>query len=254
MKDLLEFIDSTLARKSAEEDTPRDYLGASSLGGSCERKIWYSYNQIPMTEPFNGKTWRIFGRGHTMEEELIRWLRKVGFEIQNEDPRNGGQLGFRTEDIAGHIDGLITKSPHPDIVAPCILEIKTVGSYSFKQIKSKGIEKARPEYYAQINLYMHHMKYAENAGMFVALNADNMELYIERIDYNEDLVHSLGEKAKRIKNAEDVGGFQRLYEFEKNGFPCYWFRGSCSYYTQCRKDNENTIEEEQGQKATAVGS
>lgn len=243
MKDLLEFIDVTLAEKSMKAEKPRNYLGASLVGNPCERKIWYEYNGVPKSDQIDGKTWRIFGRGHTMETQIVRWLQKVGFEITDEE--DGKQLGFKNEDIAGHIDGLVTKSPHSDVSAPCILEIKTVGNNSFKKMESKGIEYSRPEYYAQINLYMHFMGYTENPGMFVVLNSDNMKLYVEMIDYNESVVEDLLNKARKIKETDDVGHLGRMYEFYKNSFPCFWFSGCCSYWMQCKKDQEveDSIEE-----------
>jgi len=67
-----ELIDAALTRERAGQ-TPRDYLGASRLGVSCERALQYEYTHTPVDDgrDFSGRLLRIFEVGHTLEDLAI---------------------------------------------------------------------------------------------------------------------------------------------------------------------------------------
>ena len=60
-----ELIDVALARER-DAQTPRDYLGASRLGVSCERALQYEYKRTPVDpgREFSGRLLRVFEVGH----------------------------------------------------------------------------------------------------------------------------------------------------------------------------------------------
>ena len=64
----------TLAQK------PRTHLGMSEVGERCKRKIWGKFRWLAFEE-HDGKTLRLFRRGHEEEPKVIAWLEKVGMKL-----------------------------------------------------------------------------------------------------------------------------------------------------------------------------
>ena len=62
---------------------PRDYLGGSRLGHPCERALQFEFAGAPKDDgaEFSGRTLRIFGIGHALEDLAVRWLRGAGFDL-----------------------------------------------------------------------------------------------------------------------------------------------------------------------------
>ena len=73
----------------------RAYIGASSLGDECSRKIQYRYLDAPIDpdKKFPPKTLRIFSLGHIIEDEMVKLLRQAGFDLRVQDSK-GKQFGF----------------------------------------------------------------------------------------------------------------------------------------------------------------
>ena len=70
MKTTLQILDDRMER---EQDTShRSHLGASSIGGECERKTWYSFRWA-LEPDFTADVLRKFRDGHE-SEELIACL------------------------------------------------------------------------------------------------------------------------------------------------------------------------------------
>ena len=99
-----------LSKRRTKSQKRRTYLGASSLGESCSRRIQYRFmGQEPDQESeFSAKLLRIFQFGHTIEDMAHGWLVKAGFDLRSTD-KNGEQFGFSIADdqVKGHIDGVI---------------------------------------------------------------------------------------------------------------------------------------------------
>ena len=98
-------LDEMLIRESRNEKA-RDYLGASSIGEACSRKLWYRlYSGIK--EEFDADTLRRFLDGHRTEELIISWLCKLPFiELHTHKP-DGNQYGFVRGKYRGNYDGVI---------------------------------------------------------------------------------------------------------------------------------------------------
>ena len=88
----------------------RKYIGASSIGDECSRKIQYRYLNYPIDpdKEFSARTLRIFQFGHNIEDYAAKWLRDAGFDLRTED-KQGEQFGFSiaNDQIKGHIDGVV---------------------------------------------------------------------------------------------------------------------------------------------------
>src|SRR5215467_9909271 len=89
---------------------PRTYLGASAIGDSCERKLWYGLQGTPR-EPKRAQAIYAAEDGHRTEDLVAQRLRMIpGIELWTHKP-DGKQYGF--EDFGGqfkgHADGVIRR-------------------------------------------------------------------------------------------------------------------------------------------------
>jgi hypothetical protein len=107
-----------------QDDKRRRYVGASSIGSPCERKIQYEFtgDEYDGGWRFSARTLRIFQRGHIMESMSAVWLADAGFRL-TQTARDGSHLGFKVADgsFAGHVDRVITSGP-ADIAYPLVWE------------------------------------------------------------------------------------------------------------------------------------
>lgn len=95
--------------KSGNAEPARPYLGASAIGGPCERKLWYSFRWA-FREWFDETSLRRFDDGHRGEDIMAARLRAVdGIELHTSDPRTGGQFLITAfgSHFQGHMDGAI---------------------------------------------------------------------------------------------------------------------------------------------------
>ncbi|CAK0772909.1 Isoleucyl-tRNA synthetase [Gammaproteobacteria bacterium] len=194
-------IDADNLRREASRSRP--YLGASQLGASCERAIQFGYTQTPVDpgRETSGKTLRIFERGHLIEAKMATWLRRAGFKLRTHN-RKREQIGFTTLDgqFQGHVDGILTKGP--DLLEyPCLWENKCLGAKYWREIASKGLAVARPEYAAQIALYQAYLELHQHPALFTAVNADTMDIYAERVPFDAALAQRMSDRAVKIVTA-----------------------------------------------------
>lgn len=76
---LIRLLDKVILEEH-ENEPPRNYLGASSIGDECSRKLWYKYKGHK--ENFDVETIRRFADGHRTEEVILGWLRHCkGIEL-----------------------------------------------------------------------------------------------------------------------------------------------------------------------------
>ena len=211
-------IDKALvaANKRAPE---RNYLGASSLGEPCKRKLQYRYMKTKKDEgkDFDGKTLRIFQVGHNFEELGIAWLVQADFNVLTHD-KQGRQFGFDTADveIQCHVDGIITDGP----VAweyPFLWECKSANEKKFRDFKMKGI-KANHTYEVQVALYQAYMELTDNPCLFTVINKNTSEIYYELVPFNQELAQYASDKAVDILKAVEQNvmlpriAFNNMYE------------------------------------------
>ena len=132
------YSDPTLAAmdraiEAAEAAKPqRDYLGASSLGDACQRRVWYQFNGAP-AEPWKAGTIYKFLDGHATEAVVIERLRMVpGLEVWDRDP-TGEQIGGQLFDgrFGWHVDGVV-KGLLQAPATPHVLEVKAVNPKKFQ--------------------------------------------------------------------------------------------------------------------------
>ena len=210
------------ANQQNYEDEHRDYIGASSIGSPCLRKIWYAYKG-EKSENIPSKIRRTWAIGTHLESLVLDWLERAGIKII----RFWCEFQSKNvESFQGHIDSMwVDEANNPK----AIIEIKTAKDSSFKMFSAKGLKLWNPQYYAQIQSYMGMS--AIHLAYIVVLNKDNSELLDEAVYFDADFYHSLEEKACMI--AEAVSPPPRV-----NGSPLWYLCKTCRFNKTCHQKGE----------------
>lgn len=186
-------------KQRGDSQKKRTYLGGSEIGKDCERELWYSFRHCT-TEDFSGRLYRLFDRGHKEEFRFVEELRGIGCEVHEYDS-NGNQFEISSCNghFKGHTDGAALGIPD----APKtwhLLEFKTSSAKEFKKLQGKGVKDAKPQHYAQMQVYMHLTGLTR--ALYLVVNKDNDELYGERVKYESDFAKGIIRKAERIIKAK----------------------------------------------------
>lgn len=193
----VEAIESYWKQRGTSEK-PRKYLGASSIGVECSRQLWYNFRHCSAPN-FDGRLYRLFNRGHREEATFVEELRGIGCEVHEFD-NDGNQFEVIACDghFKGHTDGAALGVPE----APKtwhLLEMKTASAKSFTKTKRDGVEKDKPQHFAQMQVYMHLT--GLKRALYMVVNKDNDELYTERLKHDSKRAQSYIDKAQMIINA-----------------------------------------------------
>jgi hypothetical protein len=199
-------------KKRGDSEKPRGYLGASIIGHSCERYLWYTFRFCCQPE-FSGRMYRLFETGDCEEARFVNDLRSIGCTVHDTD-ESGQQFAVSAlgGHFSGHMDGCILgvmeapKTWH-------VCEFKTHCNKSFTKLKRDGVKKAKPQHYAQMMVYMGlagvqeaTISYKERIpgmtrALYLAVNKDTDELYSERVRFDKAEFDALMERAERIITA-----------------------------------------------------
>jgi hypothetical protein len=223
-------VDAGLQRIRASQ-SPREYLGASRLGVSCERALQYEFAKAPVDtgRETDGRILRIFERGHVMEDCMVAWLRAGGFDLRTRKA-NGEQFGFSAIDgrLQGHIDGVIVGGPD-GFAYPALWECKCLGSKSWRDLEKNKLAVSKPVYHAQVVLYQAYLQLHESPAIFTAINADTMEIYTELVPFDAALAQRMSDRAIKVIGATDAGELLARAYHDSTHFECRM----CSWQDRC---------------------
>jgi hypothetical protein len=224
-------VDRIIEAEAAAEP-PRRYLGASSLGDKCERKLWYQFNGYPAS-PRRAALIYAAQDGHRCEAVLAERLRKVpGVELWTADEQ-GNQYGFSDFDrrFGGHIDGMIRGI----LQAP-----KTLHVWESKSLNEKRFAEFRRmldrfggkqclvnfdfKWYTQAQLYMGYFDAARH--YLTACYAGARDVLSCRTEFDRAFFGASRAKALRIIEAKEPPA--RIAS-DPSFYYCKWceFRGTC---------------------------
>jgi hypothetical protein len=222
------FIDDSILQ---DQESPREYLGASLLGAKCTRCIQYTFLGTIPDKPDTGQQKRIFEIGHILEDVIAVWLKNAGFELATSDTE-GNQFGFRQANgrIQGHVDGIIHAGPIP-AKYPILWECKTTKSTSWRDLAKDHLQIANPQYFAQIQLYMAYMQLRQ--CIFTSLNKDTAELYHELIPFNSAIAASYSDRAVQILKATESNELLPRIATKSDWFECKM----CRFHDTCWKES-----------------
>ncbi len=234
-------IDKALTAEHSNQ-TPRDYLGASRLGVSCNRALQFEYTDTPKDEDqnFTGRTLKIFQAGHVFEELMIKWLKHAGIDLITHKQNAKGeqaQFGFVAADgkIKGHIDGVIISAPEDlGFNFPMLFECKSLNNKSWNDIVKKGLAVSKPIYAAQIAIYQAYMEseiegISKNPALFAAINKDTTEVYFELIPFDQELAQKMSDKAVMILCATEAHELLPRISNDSSYFECKF----CPWQERC---------------------
>jgi len=180
-------------------DWRRPHLGASLIGRKCPRMLYYTFRWCA-APAFPGRVLRLFDTGNHEEARIVKDLRDIGIEVYDKDPQtNEGQIRYADPECGGHFSGSLDGVGRGFTEAPKawhVLEFKTSNAKGFAKLKKEGVEKAKPEHYAQMQCYM-HWSGIERAYYF-AVCKDTDQYYGERVRYDPIAAGLLTDKAKAI--------------------------------------------------------
>jgi hypothetical protein len=222
-------LDAMLTKKRAGQ-ARREYVGASGIGGSCERAIQFEFAGAPREKDFPPATLRKFDIGHHFEELSRFWFTDAGFKLVQHNQRTGALYGFSQLDGAfkGHPDGVFIDGP--DVLKyPALWEHKAVGAKTFREIDKHGLKKARPTYYAQVAIYQAYLGLTENPAVFTITNTDGGEQLHLSIPFDAEEAQRASDRAVRIVNATRAGDLLPRPFASADYFECKFcaFAGRC---------------------------
>ena len=179
-----------------KREPQRGHLGGSLIGRECERELWFGFHWVTVVN-HKGRLLRLFLRGQNEEATFEDELRAAGVEVRTIDPETGKQ--FRVSAVGGHFAGSLDGRGLGIIEAPKtehVLEFKTHGEKSYKLLIKDGVEKSKPEHYAQTQVYM--LLTGLTRAFYLSVNKNTDDLYSERIKIDKAFAESLIDKATRI--------------------------------------------------------
>lgn len=178
----------------------RKHLGASIIGRTCARQIWYTWRWAKKTY-HKARILRLFARGETEEEQVKRQLRQSGVYVKDKDPTTEQQ--WRVEDHDGHfggsLDAILFDTPdYPGI--DVLAEFKTHNDKSFNEVKKKRLGPAKYEHLVQMQLYMGYRELPH--GLYFAVNKETDEIDVQLVDFDPTLADKYRARALAIIEAE----------------------------------------------------
>lgn len=189
--------------EKSQEDSRRGHLGASLIGGECEREIWFSFRWAKVLK-HSARMIRLFNRGHLEEFRFEEWIEPICDKFWALHPETNEQI--RISDLKGYfggsLDGVIRN--------PCgyegdyLAEFKTHSEKSFKSLNVSGVAESKPQHYTQMQVYLHHNPKLKGALYFAICKNDD-ELYVEYIEKDDEHAKwALNRAAKVIKSEEPL--------------------------------------------------
>ena len=222
VNELHKTIDEAIVTKNKRNPT-RKYLGGSSLGDDCVRKIQYRFMGVEpdKEKEFTAKTLRIFEFGHNIEDQAAGWIKSAGFDLRTED-KQGEQFGFQ---IA---DGVLCGGPM-SIPYPMLWECKSANDRKFKEFVRVGVAQANKTYAAQIAIYQAYMDLTENPALFTVVNKNTSEIHFELVPFDQALAQKISDRAVQILTATESSEILPRISHTREYHLCKW----CEFQNTC---------------------
>lgn len=193
------------AKAAADKEFPfRHHLGASLLGHSCERYLFFVFRWVQYPD-HSSRILRIFDRGRKEEDNIIAKLREIGLTITNDDG-HGKQL--RAQGLPAHVGGSLDGILHvPANYAPMYgnimpLEIKTHKHSSWQKTFKRDLRDTNPQHYTQGNIYGY--SWGVTHFLYVGLDKDTDELGVQFAEVDNASAKLNIHRGKLIVYSQDV--------------------------------------------------
>jgi hypothetical protein len=201
----------------------RQYLGASSMGSDCLRKIQFEWM---CDAQFQARQRDIFDRGHWGEDLSRQHFVAAGFQFAPPE-----QLKFVAVDglFRGHADGILVAGPPiPALKYPCLWEHKCLKAKGWKAIERDRLTGLYAPYAGQVALYQAYLD-CTNAALFTVLNADTCERLHFLVPFDAHLAQLTSDRAVTIIQATRAGELLSRVTEDPNDWRCKM----CSHRERC---------------------
>jgi len=192
LNDLIDKIYTTYQQENKRDKRYFSRLGASGIGKECLRAVFYSWRGFTDKE-FPGRILRLFQTGHIQEDRIVADLQKAGVKVWAVTPE-GRQFTFT--DPSGHfvakVDGIV-QGVIEGSTENMLLEIKTMADKPFNKLLKSGIGE-------QHNFQTHAGMWLVglNFGLYVVLNKNNEQYYIEIIERDKKIINQLQDRLNKL--------------------------------------------------------
>lgn len=255
---VIELIDAGIDRRE-RATPPWAWLSPTSLG-DCDRRTAFEFFEAVeekqkakrlgsaylAPQKFPPRLLRVFRDGRTLEEAILNDLSAGGFEVvtgyydaTKDAHRQHGfsvKLGKHGRGFSGRVDGIIVRSPVPEIATPCIVDVKTMDADNFASFKEKGVGLSHPKYVDQLTLYMGLMNIT-NPSMLFAYNKNTGDEWFELVEFSQERFDALRERVMTLANADGPEDVPRGGK-AKEAPPCRW----CRFADRCWASSDVTPE------------
>lgn len=222
-KPLNQRVNELIEAAEPPRSNDRQYLGASSIGSECLRRVQYDWLCDP---EFPARTRDIFERGHFFEAVSRRHLIAAGFKFASKV-----RLGFKAANglFSGHADGILVAGPVvEDLIYPAIFEHKALGAKSWRAIERDGLTGLYEVYAAQVALYQAYLD-VTNPALFMCLNADTCERLNFLVPFDARLARAISDRAVTVIEATRAGELLPRITNDPDDWRCRM----CSHRARC---------------------
>jgi hypothetical protein len=222
-KPINRLINELIEQAEPAGENYRQYLGASTIGSECLRKIQFDWMCDPV---FPARIKDIFERGHFFEKVTKQHLIAAGFKFAPPE-----RLEFEAADglFRGHADGIIVAGPQlPALRYPALWEHKAVKAKGWKAIERDGLKGLYAVYAAQVAIYQAYLD-VTNPALFSVVNADTCERLHFLVPFDAELAQATSDRAVAVIEATRAG--ELLPRVTEN--PKDWRCRICSHKVRC---------------------
>jgi hypothetical protein len=232
----LQKVDEAMEAEQLKEKR-RGYLGMSSIGHACDRKLWNDFRFVKRNV-FDAATLRKFEDGHKSEDIMADRLRMVdGIQLHTLND-NGEQFGF--QDVKGHFRGHMDGAIKGILEAPRTWHVwehkacdRVVKNKLEKAVATQGEKDAlkhwNETYYAQAVLYMY---YSEMKRHYLTVSCSGTRTHISvRTEANKSYAKRLMHRAADIITTDQP---PLKVSDDPDYFVCKNF--GCTYRDICHSD------------------
>jgi hypothetical protein len=222
-------INDLIEAAEPPSENTRKYLGASTVGADCLRKIQYDWRVDPV---YPARSKDIFQRGHFFEALTRGHLVKAGFKFAPTE-----HLKFEALDglLRGHADGILLAGPGVDgLTYPCLWECKALKAKGWNAVANNGLTGPYTVYAAQVALYQHFLE-LQNPALFSVICADTCERVHFTVPFEAVRAQAWIDRAEVVIEATRRGDLLDRLTTD----PTDWRCKMCGHRERCWKDQTN---------------
>lgn len=218
----IEAIKEIISQRPSEQ---RKYVGASSIGDECVRKLWYGLHRDRPPAKYQ----LAIEDGHRSEAIMAERLRMVdGIELWT-----GEHCEFEDGNFKGHWDGVIKgiiQAPKTTHIweHKCSKDFNKVVKLKEKHNEKMVLEKWDYNYFIQAQIYMHYSGIKRH--YMTVCSPGSRDMTSIRTEYQKDIAIRYIDRAKKLQKATETP--PRAYQSD-TFYKCKW----CDFREECWSEN-----------------